>query len=141
MTRLHVIIPGDPVPYTRARFNTRTGNVYTPQKYRAWKEGAALLIKSAARGKKFYFSNGIGWSYRDSKVRVRMNLYTATRRGDWDNYYKAALDAIVKSGVILNDNRTCVGPPLDGTDAIDMTNPRIELEILAVRISSCVPPF
>ena len=120
MTSLRITIPGDPVPYTRARHGAH-GNVYTPSKYRAWKDGAALLIKSAARGKKFY----------DVKVRVRMHLFTQTWRGDFDNFYKAALDSIVKSTIVLDDNRSCIGPPLECTDNVDKTNPRLELEIVA----------
>ena len=129
MNRLRVVITGQPLTAQRTRNNGR-GGVYTPKEYRNWKKAAAWAIAAEAKGAKM-----------NLPVRVTMSLYTETWRGDWDNFYKAALDAIVDAGIIPNDGRKCVRPPLPGVDTVDRANPRMELLIETIEnfltCSSC----
>jgi len=117
MKRLDVVILGKPVPCARPR-RSASGGVYTPAEYKNWKKAAAWAIAAEAKGDKM-----------DLPVRVTMNLYTETWHGDWDNFYKGAMDAIVDSKIIPNDGRKCVRPPLPGVDMLDKKNPRLEIRI------------
>lgn len=68
-------------------------------------------------------------------VRLSMTFFEPNRRRDPDNVYSAAkyiLDALVKEGVIENDNQRILPPPepIRYAYQVDGRNPRVEVEIV-----------
>ena len=87
-------VPIAPRPASRPRFSSK-GCVYTDSTYKRWltefKDQAQRLWKKATL-------------QRCSHMEVVFN--GVHKRGDLDNYLKAALDGLVYAGVIKNDNLT-----------------------------------
>lgn len=91
-------IPGECVPKARARV-TRNGT-YFPQRYQDWRRGAeAEILISLSPGQRAVLPI--------SKAEVRIILQ-GKHRGDLDNLAGSCLDALVASGVLLDDRIGCV---------------------------------
>lgn len=93
---LRVVIPGEPVPLARPRFNRKTGNAYTPATSRAYEEQVAWLCKASG----VVFEKG-----RELTLEVQFFSMERPRQktADTSNLLKALEDGIQKSGVIWND--------------------------------------
>jgi len=87
-------VPIAPRPASRPRFSSR-GCVYTDATYKRW----LTDFKELAR--KLWQENTL---QHCEHMEVVFN--GVARRGDLDNYLKAALDGLVYAGVIKNDNLT-----------------------------------
>lgn len=59
-------------------------------------------------------------------VEVEVDIYLRIAKSDADNYFKCTLDALEKSGVVVND---CFIIPKVNNVFIDKDNPRVELRI------------
>jgi Holliday junction resolvase RusA-like endonuclease len=120
---------GEPVPAARAR--SGQGRTYTPEKYRAYKEGLATALMARFREilpeipgtripkerKKYLDQN---------RYRVEITVYRSKRTGDWDNFAKSVCDALQDAGLIADDSQIDEG---HCWKRIDKTNPRIEFEL------------
>jgi len=106
-------ILGNPVPFARPRFSGK--RAYQAPVYAAWKAGAALQLRAAARGQ----------SFARQPLALEVNVYhprPATRpahadrpiwsaggccyaitRSDLDNHIKAVCDALQDAGIIADD--------------------------------------
>lgn len=102
--RVELWVPGRPVPAARPR--VVNGHAYTPQRYRDWKSGAAFRLRTGTTAR---FDGPVSVQVRVGAdgVEVAVESVPPSRpkgvRGDVDNYVKAALDALVDSGVIGDD--------------------------------------
>jgi Holliday junction resolvase RusA-like endonuclease len=110
----HFVIPGEPVPAGRPRayINKALGRagVHMPGKSSAWQATAAMLMRSewggrapisaAVRAHLQFVSSRPKALLRKSSPEGRI---WRTSRGDIDNLIKAALDAAVDAGVLLDD--------------------------------------
>jgi Holliday junction resolvase RusA-like endonuclease len=97
MTMIELELTGQIVPKARPRF-TRSGHAFTDPKYRTWKDGAIIELRS---------------QYHDEPLpRTRSVTITLigkhSRRGDADNTAGAILDALVQAGVLAGDNLNVV---------------------------------
>lgn len=101
VAKIHINIPGLPVPKARARMNFR-GQVYTPKKTRAFEDTVRLEAALAMQGK----------APLSGPLAVRILVFlqrpkTSKRpypdvRPDLDNFVKAALDGC--NGVVFGDD-------------------------------------
>jgi crossover junction endodeoxyribonuclease RusA len=89
-------IPGPPVPKGRPRVVSSSpgakARAYTPPKTEAWAKHAAWLAMAARPA---------GWPLGEL-YGVSIDVYRSARRGDVDNYAKAALDAL--NGIAWKDD-------------------------------------
>ena len=95
MMELVITIPGEPQNKERPRFNTKTGNVYTPTATRNAEDAIAQTVKAHCAG----------WGdppYTDAEVRVTLHFVSHINpkrragRKDVDNCAKLVLDALNK---------------------------------------------
>jgi Holliday junction resolvase RusA-like endonuclease len=125
---LKFTVPGPPVPKARARtvltsapgapFKFRSFTPQRTEKYEAHVKMCALVARSKIRGFKWPLEHEAGY-------KVNLNVYRNHKRGDFDNFFKAACDAM--QGIIYcNDNmiRAASGEMFDGDP-----KPRIEVEV------------
>lgn len=123
--RLHYIIPIDPVACQRARVNTRTNRLYTPQKTRDFKEAIQFYIRQEKElidepvvlTAKFYFK-------RPKRRIIHGNIKTT--KPDLDNLIKGVQDAL--NGHVWRDDALVWSYGL-GTGKYYDTTPRVELWI------------
>jgi Holliday junction resolvase RusA-like endonuclease len=117
---LSFVVYGAPVPKGRPRFGV--GRTFTPARTRDYeaKVRAAAIEALAERG---------AWC-RDHVhgYRVRVAVYRAAKRGDLDNYVKAATDAL--NGLVFDDDRRIV--VLHALMFDDRADPRMLVEVEAV---------
>ena len=87
-------VPLAPRPASRPRFNSK-GQVYNDATYKKWLSDFTEIVRR-------------DWEFecftKVSHIEVTFNA--TTKRGDLDNYLKAALDGLVYSQVLHNDNLT-----------------------------------
>jgi Holliday junction resolvase RusA-like endonuclease len=104
-------IPGQPVPRGRPRMVLINGRprAYTPKPSAVWEAIASTLMRSLYRGAPITdpVSVTITSVYKRPKRLMRKSdpdtrLWKPTR-GDVDNECKAALDALVKAGILKDD--------------------------------------
>jgi Holliday junction resolvase RusA-like endonuclease len=113
--RITLVFPGVPVPKARARSVLRRGKVhtYTPDTTEAWEQrirtdALAALSHRALRGNTWDKSGRFGlivtvWPYQREKLALAaLKAGHETFKGDWDNYGKAASDAL--NGVLWHDD-------------------------------------
>lgn len=113
MTALEAWIPGQPIPQQRARVGS--GHHVMGTESRRWREGAALVLRTVRQGAPAL----------DTLCRVEITVVVqrpkhrpertpadvwalgdrcpAANAGDIDNYAKAALDAAVDAGWLVDD--------------------------------------
>jgi Holliday junction resolvase RusA-like endonuclease len=91
-------IDGQVVPKARPRFKSGQGG-FLPQRYRDWKEGAILQLRSQVAMVE-------GFSPM-SKVHLAVMIQGASR-GDLDNLAGAIMDALVQAGILKDDSVSCV---------------------------------
>lgn len=132
-TPIHITIPGAPVGKERPRF-TRDGRVFTPQKTRSWESCAGTYAQIAMVGKRMIqgpvavdvlavLAIPKSWS-KMKQLRARQGFLLPTGRGDWDNYGKAACDAL--NGIVYYDD----GQIVDGrARKIYGADPRVEITV------------
>lgn len=109
------MVPGRPVPKARPRV-LRNGHVYTAT---SDAENSTALYVRSLRLEPFH-----------GPVKVTMRFFGAHKLADIDNLAKFTLDALVKSGLILDD-RCVAGLELARFDA-DPAEARTEVEVAAV---------
>jgi len=97
---------GAPVPAMRPRF-TRAGNTYNDPTYQHYK---AALASQFRRANPFLTADiperntkQRGKWLASHRYELSVQVYTATRRGDLDNYVKTVQDAMQDAGVIGDD--------------------------------------
>lgn len=73
-------------------FSNRRGGRHKTDKYKAWREEAAVIIKSQK------------WKKITGKYAMRMVIKKDGRMKDLSNYIKAPEDALVECGVIEDDS-------------------------------------
>jgi Holliday junction resolvase RusA-like endonuclease len=88
-------LTGKVVPKARPRFGG--SRAYLPSKYRDWKENAISELLSQSRP-----PEPIG------KAEVSIDLF-GSHRGDLDNLARSVLDALVQSGILVDDRLSVVG--------------------------------
>lgn len=121
MRNFECVLLGVPVPYTRTHQRGRPAGKQA-LRYLKWKKMAALDIATEASG-----------DTMEMPVRIGVALYLTHFRGDWDNYYKAILDACQLARIIPNDNLVNVKQPLPcPAPQRDKENPRIVITIESV---------
>jgi Holliday junction resolvase RusA-like endonuclease len=113
---IELILDGQIVPKARPRVTVN--GAYMPPKYRQWKQGAILDLSQQHQGHKL------------TAVRSIDIVMTGkhSRRGDLDNISGSILDALVQSGVLVNDNLTVV-PRLSIELMFDKTEPKTLIKI------------
>lgn len=109
-------IPGEPVPAARPR--VVGSHAFTPDRYRRWKAGAALVLRAAGAARPcpplvplevviaVYHPRPLARPRHVEPALWRMGTATpAITRSDLDNHAKAVLDSLQDSGWLDNDNR------------------------------------
>lgn len=89
-----IIVPGEPVPKGRPRFNRTTGSVYTPATTRAYEQ--AISILAMAQRKQMV---------REGPVKVTLWFYTS-KTSDIDNLIKSTLDGL-NGQAFTDDKQVC----------------------------------
>ena len=92
-----IVIPGAPVPASRARVRGGQGGYHQPR-YRQWLHDAAWVVSDACLQA---YKKRPRWA---SPTGVLFEFYGARANSDPDNLVKAALDALVQGGVLKDDN-------------------------------------
>ena len=96
--RVHTVIEGDPPTKRRARFNSKTGIVYTPRETREAQELIGWAVKSSHQGL---------MPDADSAFGVRVLFYAkGFVKKDIDNMAKVVLDAC--TGIVWQDDKQVV---------------------------------
>lgn len=144
MTKL--IIPIEPKPQSRPRFNSRTGRAYEDKGMQAWRMNCTYYIKALYKGKKY-----------TEKIKVSLRFYMEaplyiakkpterskkTTKDNYDNYInervycgktpdidnltKSVLDSITKSNKIWSDDNIICEL---NAKKVYSPRPRIEVEI------------
>ena len=113
---LNVVIPGPAVPFARPRFGAHGG--FNETEYAAWKAMAARTIRLHCRKERIEAIPRQPLAaeitlYRPRPVKAPEGIaaadwraggaFPAIGRSDLDNHCKAALDALVDSGIIADD--------------------------------------
>ena len=93
--QLSFIVPGEPLPHGRPRFNKRTGHAYSPERSEHYKKAVALCVRVATT------SRGLTGAFSLSMVFYRTDFL----RLDIDNLMKSILDGITQSGFWLDDSQ------------------------------------
>lgn len=129
---LHFVVPGEPVPKGRARtrvVTTKSGKSfathYTPADTKAYEAHVKLLCQVAA--------NQARWLWTDKDrftLTIRVYRTHEGAGGDWDNYAKAASDAI--NGIAFRDDRYIRAGSV--TVMQDRARPRLEITVQRHRI-------
>ena len=109
-------VPGPPVPCARAR--VVAGHAHTPAKTRAYERHVHLCAMAAV-------SQVRGWRLDWGAYAVTLKVYRAVRRGDWDNYGKAAGDGM--NGVVYADDAAIVRAAVELYE--DPVRPRLEIVV------------
>ena len=103
---LEFVVTGDPVAKGRAR-STKSGRHYTPTKTRDWENWVAMMALSKVAET---FTGPVRLTLvarvRRPKSRPK-RCRLPDRRPDLDNYIKAAMDGLQKSGVWIDDAQVC----------------------------------
>lgn len=119
---LRTVIPGEAVPWPRARIN-RTGKYYMPRAYITWRQEASAAMLHAAHSQ-----HGLKEPTPDP-IRLVVGVFRLTRRrADIDNFAKAVMDA--GTGVVWIDDSQVSRLVVDRMDV--PAEPR--LEVLAYRL-------
>jgi Holliday junction resolvase RusA-like endonuclease len=113
--KLSFVVQGPPVPKPRAR--VMAGYSFTPPRAREWEKLVALRALEARPS---------GWPL-DADYRVRVAVYRQARRGDLDNFVKAATDAMNRT--VYEDDRQIV--ELHALLFDDKSDPRLLVEVEA----------
>lgn len=106
MTELRFTIPGPPVPAARARVvqkETKGGKrtrAFTPEKTAAYERHVATVAALYARAARWPFAASLEHAFA-----VLIDVWRARDAGDADNFGKAILDGITKSGAVWLDDR------------------------------------
>lgn len=87
-------LTGKVTPKARPRFGG--GRAYLPQKYRDWKDNAIVELLSQS-----------GQTGQIMRAEISIDLFGA-HRGDLDNLAGSVLDALVQSGILLDDRLSVV---------------------------------
>lgn len=87
---MKIIVPGEPVPKGRPRFNRSTGSVYTPATTRSYEQAIGFLAM-AQREK-----------IKEGCAKVGMLFYTR-KQADLDNLIKSGLDGL--NGQAFTDDK------------------------------------
>ena len=85
---------GKVTPKARPRFGS--GRAYLPQKYRDWKDNAIIELLSQS-----------GQTEPIARAEISIELFGG-HRGDLDNLAGSVLDALVQSGILLDDRLSVV---------------------------------
>jgi Holliday junction resolvase RusA-like endonuclease len=88
-----ITLTGAVVPKARARH--RGNQSYLPANYRQWKDSAIAELRCQYHGSSL------------PKAAVRSQIH-GSARGDLDNLAGAVLDALVQSGLLVDDRISCV---------------------------------
>ena len=114
MQQLSFFVSGIPAPQPRPRM-TRHGHAYNPPTADAWKATIAMVIERDHKGKTFgkeavsvvlYLHIPRPKSHFNAKGQLKPNApMVHTQKPDVDNYAKAILDQLVKSGVMHDDSQ------------------------------------
>jgi len=111
---IEFVIPGQPVPKARPRFNGKTRCAFTPARTRQYERAVAILAKCA------------GAKPTLEPVHVRIALWFAdARRRDLDNCIKTLTDGL--NGIAYADDSQIIR--LEATKSIDRTHPRAWVQI------------
>ena len=95
---IKICLPGAVVPKARARV-TRNGT-YFPQRYQNWRKMAESSILVSLS-----LIQRVTLPIHRAEVRIMLQ---GKHRGDLDNLAGSCLDALVSSGVLLDDRLSCV---------------------------------
>lgn len=125
MTTLRFTIPIAPVPCGRPRAFVRPGakhaSMHMPDRTIKYERAARLVAQAAA--------SRHGWTPGVGPYAVWLDVYRDVRRGDADNYAKAACDAMV--GPVFEDDRHVL--ELHVRLGHDKTNPRTEVLVKVIQ--------
>ena len=127
MRRLDILIPLEPVPFSRPRFNSNTGAVFNAKPYDRFKRDVKRLVKTEPVLWDCPIKVSIAFFFKRPK-RPLFKEYAATKP-DLDNLIKAVGDAL--EGVIWdNDSRICQYGSGTGKFYVEHgSSPRIQLII------------
>lgn len=142
---LCVTIPGEPVGKGRPRV-TRSGHAYTPQKTRTWEGDAAATLALIWQGRAPLERpvQVIVHAVASRPQRLLRKKDPAHRlwrctKPDGDNVLKAALDALVRAGVI-RDDVLAVHAEVRSLYASRFEGPSVEIEVREVSPSLGATP-
>jgi Holliday junction resolvase RusA-like endonuclease len=109
---IDVKVPLRGMPKARPRTNTKTGEVYMPADYQAWRADFGMLLKSeivkARSEHKFIGPVEVYLSFYPHGVRIQvMDSMTVRRkhvRGDIDNLVGGVMEVLEDTQVVTNDS-------------------------------------
>jgi len=130
------VVHGPPVGKGRPRFARAGGFVrtYTPAKTARWEDGAAQVMASRWHGAPLDCPVGllvVAVVARPKNLRRKKDppqRIPCTTRPDFDNYAKAAADALQRAGVVRDDAVIWSGTARKFYAALD-EGPRVEVEL------------
>lgn len=126
--KITMTYPGNPVPFSRPRFNGKQS--FNDPKYAQYKRSLSAFINREYG----YFA----WDIPKAGDKKRSKYLAANRyhltvrafrdenRGDVDNFLKTVQDALQDAGVIADDSQI---DSIKAEKFIDKENPRIEFEL------------
>jgi Holliday junction resolvase RusA-like endonuclease len=91
--KMQLTLTGRVIPKARPRHNGNQS--YLPSGYRDWKESAIAQLQCQYQGQPV------------TKAAIAIQIHGSTR-GDLDNLAGAILDALVQSGILVDDRLSCV---------------------------------
>ena len=128
MTTIKFVVPTEPVPFPRPRFNSDTKGVYNSARYTDFKNAIGLIARRAMDGREPF----------TGEIKIHADFYRHKPRpkkgtkpqvsfiGDGDNYLKAVMDALI--GVCYVDDRQIV----DFSGRKIFGEPHVEIELEAI---------
>jgi Holliday junction resolvase RusA-like endonuclease len=129
MKTLSFVVPGAPVPCARARVVrsrrrdalSERVHAFTPPKTEAYEQLVAYHARAAMGAQR--------WKrFAAGPFRVELTVYRVALRGDIDNYSKAALDAMNRADVWVDDRQV---DELLVRLRLDRDNPRLEVAVMS----------
>lgn len=125
MTTIKFVVPTEPIPFPRPRFNSDTKGVYNSARYTAFKNAIGLIARRAMDGREPF----------TGEIKIHADFYRHKPRpkkgtkpqvsfiGDGDNYLKAVMDALI--GICYVDDRQIT----DFSGRKIFGNPHVEIEL------------
>lgn len=104
---IELVLEGRPVPWARAR--TRRGVHYTPARQREHRNDLALMLRAAAKGRRFEGAVSLAVEFDYGKNETRIRITEAAGEGwmisrpDVDNCLKQISETIEDAGLVRDD--------------------------------------
>lgn len=122
---MRLVIHGNPVSQKNSKnivTNHRTGRpiIISSKNVQSWHKNAKVELLEQINGR----------SVENYPVSVSMILYYNNKRArDLDNSSTSVLDALVKSGILVDDNYNYINRLVVEYGGVDRDNPRTEIQI------------